>query len=114
MVSHRIDKINELIKRELAKLFLKEIDFQTDCLVTITKVQTSKDLEQAKVSVSILPEDNQEKVLRIINKNIGYLQHLLAKILVIRQMPKLIIQLDTTEQKASRIDEILNQINQER
>jgi len=112
-MSHRIDQINELIKRELSKLFLKEIDFPTDCLITIRKVETSKDLEQAKIWVSILPTDNQANVMRIIKKNIGHLQNLLARILVIRQMPKLIVKLDTTERKASRIDELLNQIKQE-
>lgn len=113
-MDHRIDQINELIKRELCKLFLKEIDFPSDCLVTITKVETSKDLEQAKVWVSILPIDNQGKILGIINKNLGHLQHLLAQILVMRQTPKLIIKQDATEQEAARIDELLNQISQER
>ena len=113
-MSHRLAQVNELIKQELGKLFLKEIDFPQDCLVTITKVETSKSLEHTNVWLSILPTDSQEKVFTILNKNIGHLQHPLNKTLVMRIVPKIVFKKDTTEQKAARIEELLNQISRKK
>jgi len=42
-------KVNELLKRELGKIILKEGNFPKNVLVTITQVQTSKDLREVKV-----------------------------------------------------------------
>ena len=112
MSSHRIQQVNELIRQELSKLFVKEISFPKDCLVTITKVDTSKDLGQTKVLVSIMPAGQQEKAVRLLNKQAGHLQFLLGKIIVIRQIPKLLFQLDHTQEKVARIDQLIDKIHE--
>ena len=54
-MSHRINQVNELIKQELNDLLVSELEFTKGCLVTITAVETSKDLRHAKIWVSVLP-----------------------------------------------------------
>ena len=112
-MSHRIPQVNELIKRELSQFLLKEIDFPEDCLVTITKVETSKDLEHAKVWLSILPFDSRGKIFQILTRSIKYVQHLLNKKLVMRKVPKINFVQDTTEEKADRIEKLLDKIHDE-
>lgn len=114
MSGHRLPQLNELIQQELGKIFLKEIEFAPGCLATITGVQTTKDLEQTKVSISILPAEQQEKIMALLTKKAGYFQFLLGKVLVIRKIPKIVFVANTSEQYASRIDELLDNIQHER
>lgn len=110
MVSHRIPQVNELIREELNKIILKEIEFPKDCLVTIINVQTTKDLRYAKVWISILPEKYTGKVLEILTRNIGYLQFLLNKKLAFKPLPRLNFAVDETEKKAAEIEQLLNKV----
>ena len=40
VMSNRIQRVNSLIKDELGKILLREVDFPKDVLVTITGVET--------------------------------------------------------------------------
>ncbi len=105
-MSQRIQRINQLLKEEISKLLLREIDFG-DILVTITDVDTSPDLSQAKVKISLLPPQKEEQVLKIIQKNIFHLQQELNKKLHLKTVPKICFEIDQAAVKAQRIEEIL-------
>lgn len=109
-MSERILKINELIRQEVNKLLLTEIDFPRGCLVTIVKVDTSKDLRHSKIYISILPVKFTSKVLEVIKKNLGRLQFLLNKKLVLKPLPKLSFKVDRTEKEAKEIEDLLDNI----
>lgn len=113
-MSHRLDQLNSLIQQEICQTILKEIDLPLGCLATVTKVEVSKDLGQAKVWVSILPENRQEEIMEILEKNIGHVSQIIAKRLFIRKMPHLVVKIDTTEVKASHIEELIDQISQKK
>jgi len=49
-MSQRIQRVNGLIKQEISKILLKEIDF-SDILVTITNIDTSPDLKSCKIKI---------------------------------------------------------------
>lgn len=107
---HRLEQINELIRHELSKLLLTEFEFPKNCLVTITQVETSKDLRHAKIWVSIIPVQYTKKILDKLNSNLGHLQFLLNKKLVMRPLPRLRFVIDETENKASNLEAILDRI----
>ncbi|PIP17518.1 MAG: ribosome-binding factor A [Parcubacteria group bacterium CG23_combo_of_CG06-09_8_20_14_all_35_9] len=110
-MSRRILQVNKLIKQELGNLFLKEIEFPKECLVTITKVDTSGDLKTAKIYFSVLPIDCAEKTLQILEKNASRLQKPLNKRLVMYCIPKINFEIDRTEEKAENIEKLLNKID---
>jgi ribosome-binding factor A len=109
-MSQRIQRVNQLLKQEISQLLLREIDF-SDALVTVTQVDCSPDLRQAKIKISILPDEKAEQVLRIIEKNIYHLQQILNKKLNMKIVPKIIFEIDKTEADAQRIEEILDKIS---
>jgi len=111
--SLRLQKINELIRQELGKLLLKEINFPKGCLVTITKVTTSADLAQAKVLLSILPDGQEEKIVASLNKKAGFFKCQLGKILVMYKPPKLIFKIDPAQEKTDHIDQLIDKIHQQ-
>jgi len=106
-MSQRIKRINELLKREVSQIILKEIDFY-NILVTITEVNTSSDLRQAKIKISSLPQEKNELALEIIKKNIFQIQKEINKKLQMNPIPRLVFEIDKTEIKAQRIEELLS------
>jgi len=106
----RIKKINELVKRELGRIILKEVGFPKTILVTLTSVQTSKDLRECKVFVSVIPEEKTEEVLRNLSEEIYHLQQILNQRLKMRPVPKIEFVRDRELAKAQRVDEILSQL----
>lgn len=112
-MSHRIKRINELLRQEISKLILREIEFE-DILVTINQVETSSDLSHAKVKISIMPTEKKELVLKIIERNIYHLQQELNKKLYMKIVPKIRFEIDQAEIKAQRIEEILGKIEKDK
>jgi len=111
-MSHRILQVNELIRQELGKLLVSEVEFPKNCLATIVEVETSKDLRHAKVWLSIIPTVYTQKVLNKLNKMAGHLQFLLNKKLSMKPLPRLFFKIDETERKASEIEDLLDRIKE--
>ena len=107
-MSQRILKVNEIVKQEISKILLKEIDFD-DILVTITSTDTSPDLKNCKIRISVIPTDKIDFALKTIEKNIYHLQQELNKRLHLKFTPKIRFEIDQIEAKAQRIEEILSQ-----
>jgi len=109
-MTNRVRKLNELIKRELGNIFLKEIDFPLDTLVTLTRVETSADLQKAEVSISIIPEEKTSIILKILNSKIYNLQKLLGKRLKIKIVPKIHFLEEKSVKEAAKIEKLLEKI----
>jgi len=109
-MSKRIQRVNALIKRELSQLLLKEIEFSQDVLVTITRVETSPNLIESNVWISVLPEEKLKRILEILNKNIYFLQQKLNQRLKMRPLPKIKFLGERKTSEASRIEEILEKL----
>ena len=106
-MSQRIQRVNELIKQEVSKILLKEIDF-SDILVTITNTDTSPDIKNCKVKISVIPSDKEKLALETIERKIYHIQQELNKKLHLKYVPKLSFKIDQIESKAQRIEEILS------
>ena len=108
--SQRIKKVNEVIKRELGRVILKEIDLPKNILVTLTEIETSKDLRDCKVFVSVLPEEETSNVLRVLEKEIYELQQILNQRLVMRPVPKIRFFQEKRLKETQKIEKILDEI----
>ena len=96
MSSHRILRVNENIKQTLSMIIMREIEDPRikNNLVTITKVDTAKDLKNAKVYFVCLHEDKQNEVLNRLNSAKGVIFSYLKKQLTIRYVPNLTFHYD--------------------
>lgn len=108
---NRILKINQLIKKELSQILLRQVDFPAGVLVTVTRVETSIDLNQAKVYISAFPTDKIFQVLEILKKLVYFLQQKLNRRLKMRPLPRVSFIEETKTAEAGRIEELLNQID---
>jgi len=78
--------------------------------ITITEVNLSPDLKNAKVYVMPLGGKKKLDVLNSLNKATGRLKKIISNNLSLRQTPKLIFKIDETFEYAKKINEILDKI----
>lgn len=109
----RTEQVNHLIQKELSKIILKELDLPKDVLVTVTRVETTPNLTQASVFLSVLPEGQTEKTLSSLNRQIYNLQQIFNKRVKMRPTPRLIFANEERTKEAGRIEEILEEIKKE-
>ena len=105
-MQHRPLRVQKLIREELSKIVLRELEF-FGALATITEVVVDKKLGTAKVKVSILPAEAAEEVLKTLEKNTGKLQYLLMKKINLKPMPKISFEIDRGPENAARIEKML-------
>ena len=110
-MSHRIAKINKLIKQQIAEIISRELDFKPGVFVTISKVDTTPDFRYTRIFVSIFPEKESDYALKTLAKETYHLQGFLNKKLSIKPLPRLEFYLDTTEVKAAEVEKILKDLN---
>ena len=112
-MSKRVQRLNSLIRKEINQIFLRDFDFSDEALVTITKVETSANLIQAKIYISVLPDGKKEKIFSVLNKTIFGIQQKLNKRLKMRPVPKIIFVEEEKTEEAGRIEEILEKIKRD-
>lgn len=78
--------------------------------ITITEVNVSPDLKNAKVYVMPLGGEKKQDVLNSLNKATGRLKKIISSNLSLRKTPKLIFKIDETFEYAKKINDILDKI----
>ena len=86
----RVEQINELIKRELGQIILREFVSPENTLITIIDVETAANFQSAKIQISVIPEAHSDAVMKDLNQQIYSIQQTLNKRLKIRPVPKII------------------------
>jgi len=109
-VSKRIRQINILIKRELGQILSKEIEFSAGVLMTITRVETTSNLMESNIWISVFPEDKLRRCLEVLNKNIYILQQKLNKRLNMRPIPRIKFLEEKKTVEAGKVEEILEKM----
>jgi ribosome-binding factor A len=113
MTSRRQERIAEVLTEELALLIASELTDPRleDAMVTVTDVQVSPDLGNARVYIQhALPDNQTRNVLSALQHSSTFLRRALVENLHLRVVPELHFSVDETEKRAHRIDEILGQI----
>jgi ribosome-binding factor A len=106
-MKHRLDRVNEVMKRELGELLRREFTF-TAKLVTVQQVDITPDLKQAHVFVSIIgtPDEQRAAMAQLHDGRIA-LQQELAKRVVLKHTPRLHFNLDDTIERGDRVLNVL-------
>ena len=112
MPSQRIRRVNELLKREIADL-LERVDFSLEnCLVSVSEVDVSPDLRNARVHISIFGGDEamRSKVMKYLRNKRAGLQKKIAKDVVLKYTPVLSFVNDSRIEKGDRVLAILDEL----
>lgn len=112
-MSNRIEKVNALIKNELGKILLRDVDFPQGVLATITRCDSSPNLKEAKIYVSVMPDKNVDKVFEILNRRIYDIQQALNRRLNMRPIPRIEFKKEEKTGQAAQVEELLEQLKKE-
>lgn len=108
----RIDRIDEDIKYFLNKIITEELkDPKIQGIVTITGVDTSKDLKYAKVYVSVYGTKYPHKIFAKIKSASGYIKKCLSGMLKARSTPELEFVYDDSMEYGAHMDEIFKKMD---
>jgi ribosome-binding factor A len=116
MAVERTDRLNSLLKEVISEIIRKEVrNPHVTELVTVTRVQISKDLRHAKVFISVIgSEQDKIETIEALNSAAGFIAVQSSRQVVMRHFPDLIFKLDDSVDKHMRIEELLNKISKER
>jgi ribosome-binding factor A len=108
-ISHRKERVSELMKRELVMLLKQDTKDPRLQDVVITDVIVSRDLGSAKVFFSVA-EESQEMASSLLNKASGFFRSRLSKELDLRHTPSLSFIYDTALNTGARMDKLLKKL----
>ena len=112
MSTRRQKQISNLIQKELGDLLEKKVSDPRLDFVTITAVEVSPNLRQAHIYVSTL--GNQQEAMKGFDQAASFLRRELGSRLHLRYVPELIFHLDASLVRGERIDQLLEEIQQEK
>ncbi len=110
----RLERVNSLLRRELAEAFFKV--FQSDNLdmaaITVIRVDTARNLRNATVYLSIRGhEHTRGTMLHKIERKRAELQRLINKDLSLKYTPCLVFRLDLSVEKGDHVLDVLSHLD---
>lgn len=109
----RTDRISVEIQKAVSEIINNELkDPRIQGLISVTKVDISKDLRYAKIFLSIYGDDEAKKnVLEVLNHAEGFIKRELANRVRLKFMPKLNFKLDDSIEYSIHITKLLKDMN---
>lgn len=110
----RILRVNEIIKEEVSRILLRDVDFPPEVMITVVQVDTSEDMKYSKIFINVLPSGKKDElVMKILNSNAGRVQAMLIKHLNMRFVPRISFVLDKAGAEVDRLMGIFQKIEEE-
>jgi len=112
-MSMRKDRVEKTIQKEVSNIIHDEIKDPRLGFVTITKVEISNDLRDAKISFSVLGnKQDYQRTAEALNSAHKFIRRRIAENIQLRFAPTIIFREDRSAEYSARIEEVLNQIGE--
>ncbi|MDF1697865.1 MAG: 30S ribosome-binding factor RbfA [Saprospiraceae bacterium] len=114
MASKRQEQVAELIKRNFGVVLQQEGSYiYGNAFVTVTQVQVTPDLSQAKLYISVFNTENKQEVLLMLERETRKLKQALAYRIRkhVRRIPDISIFLDDTLDEMYKLNEIFDNLD---
>jgi ribosome-binding factor A len=107
----RPDRVGEQIRSELALLIAREVHDPGIGFITITRVQVTPDLQQARVFYTALGDDkSRANTARALGRAATFLRRQIGSRLRLKRTPELLFQYDESIAGQDRIEQLLNEL----
>jgi ribosome-binding factor A len=108
----RANRVAEQMKKELGDIISRKIKDPRVGFVTVTDVEVTGDLQQAKVYISVLGEEKQKhNTLLGLSKAKGFIRSEIGKRIRLRKTPELAFEFDEAVDQGNRIEHLLKELN---
>jgi len=113
-MSHRIERVNQLIRQEISELLQREIkDPRLSQFIAVTEVTTSPDLRHAKVYISFISSNQQQKqdALDALAGASSFFRKELTRKLRLRRIPELSFHWDDSIERGAHIMDLIDRVS---
>ena len=110
-MSQRLDRVDELLRQEIGAVLAREVADPRIGFVTITRVETTRDLSRARVWASVIGTPAERTAaIRALEHAMPFVRRQLGTRIRIRRIPELHVQLDESIERGTRVLRILADI----
>ena len=107
----RTERINEQLRQEISLLVRDEVRDPRVGMATVTAVETSPELDHARVFVTVLGDDQHKaEVLEGLRSAAPFVRGQLGRRLHMRRIPELHFEIDRVVEEAARIESLLREV----
>jgi ribosome-binding factor A len=111
MPSLRLQRVRELLKREIGEAIRREFQVSEAGLITVNDVDVAGDLKSATVFISILGNaDQQKRGFQMLNDHRIRIQGLVGKAVVLKYTPMLRFVFDDSIVRGNRVLQIIEEL----
>lgn len=110
----RVEKVQELMKQEISSIILRELKDPRIGFVTVTSVECTGDLREAKVYVSLMGNEQQVKdCWQGLKSSLGFVRREIGKRIRLRFTPEISFVVDKSLDYSDHIQKLLLKIQAE-
>ncbi len=111
----RAEKVQEFIKQEVSKIILTELKDPRIGFATVTDVQITGDLRNAKIFVSLFGNQEQKESTWLgLQSSLGHIRTEIGKRIRLKFIPELSLHIDESLDYSTKIQELLIKIKDEK
>ena len=112
MPSLRLQRVRELLKREIGEVIRREFDVSEAGLISVNDVDVAGDLHSAQVFISILGNADQEKRgMALLARHRKRIQGLVGRAVVLKYTPTLRFLMDDSVVRGNRVLQIIEELD---
>ncbi|WP_027408729.1 30S ribosome-binding factor RbfA [Anoxybacteroides tepidamans] len=113
-MSLRATRIGEQMKKELSDIIGRKLKDPRIGFVTVTDVRVTGDLQQAKVYITVLGDEEQrQNTLKGLAKAKGFIRSEIGQRIRLRKTPEIYFEIDESIDYGNRIESLIRKISQE-
>jgi len=112
-LSHRVARVAEQIREEVAQILSTEVADPDIGLVTVTRVKVAPDLSLARVYWTIRGDAaERKKTQKALSRAAAYIRYLLSTRMTLRRSPEVQFIFDQSVAAQDRVEQILEELKQ--
>ena len=113
-MQYRRHKLAEQFRAEISSILARELREQIQGLVTVTEVQLSPDLRQARVLISLFGgQEQKEATHSVLTESLGLIRRMLGSRIRLRHTPELVLVIDQSIEQGDRMVQLIEEVNRE-
>lgn len=114
-MTRRTEQLSSVVHRAVQSVLSEGLsDPRLQCVVTITEVRVTDDLQEAIIGVSIMPAKFESRATRALMDASNFIRREAGERVAMARMPKLVFKLDRSAKRQAAVFEALAQVAKER
>lgn len=109
--SHRVQKVASLVREEIARLLVSEVEDPRLKHLVITQVELSRDLRYAKIFYELGDGTDSKEVSKGLGRATGFLRKRMGMNLAMKYVPELNFEADLHSTRLNRVLTVLEEVN---